>query len=125
MTIFGVAAILFSAISGFLLAKQLLTPVRDLAKAMKQIKENGFRERMIVYKQKDELTALTTVFNEMMDEIEKSFLLQKHFVEDASHELRTPVSILEGHLSLLNRWGKRTLLSWMNRLRLHFKKSRD
>ncbi|MED4225959.1 HAMP domain-containing histidine kinase [Neobacillus cucumis] len=107
MTIFGVAAILLSAISGFLLAKQLLTPVRDLANAMKQIKENGFRERIIVYKQRDELTALTTVFNEMMDEIEKSFLLQKHFVEDASHELRTPVSILEGHLSLLNRWGKK------------------
>ncbi|MEH7302964.1 HAMP domain-containing sensor histidine kinase, partial [Neobacillus drentensis] len=44
---------------------------------------------------------------EMMDEIEKSFQAQKQFVEDASHELRTPVSILEGHLSLLNRWGKK------------------
>ncbi|PLS01557.1 HAMP domain-containing histidine kinase [Neobacillus cucumis] len=107
MTIFGIAAILFSAFSGFLLAKQLLKPVRDLANAMKQIKENGFQERMTVYKQKDELTALTNVFNEMMDEIEKSFLLQKQFVEDASHELRTPVAILEGHLSLLNRWGKK------------------
>ncbi|WP_040208658.1 HAMP domain-containing sensor histidine kinase [Neobacillus jeddahensis] len=107
MTIFGVAAILFSAISGFFLAKQLLKPVRDLANAMKRIKENGFQERMVVYKQKDELTALTNVFNEMMDDIEKSFLLQKQFVEDASHELRTPVSILEGHLSLLNRWGKK------------------
>jgi two-component system, OmpR family, sensor histidine kinase ArlS len=107
MTIFGIAAIIFSAISGFLLAKQLLKPVRDLAKAMKQIKETGFQERMNGYKQKDELTALTNVFNEMMDEIEKSFLLQKQFVEDASHELRTPVSILEGHLSLLNRWGKK------------------
>ncbi|MEH7093288.1 HAMP domain-containing sensor histidine kinase [Neobacillus vireti] len=107
MTVFGIAAIIFSAISGFLLAKQLLKPVRDLAKAMKQIKETGFQDRMIGYKQKDELTALTNVFNEMMDEIEKSFLLQKQFVEDASHELRTPVSILEGHLSLLNRWGKK------------------
>jgi two-component system sensor histidine kinase ArlS len=107
MTVFGIAAIIFSAISGFLLAKQLLKPVRDLAKAMKQIKETGFQERMNGYKQKDELTALTNVFNEMMDEIEKSFLLQKQFVEDASHELRTPVSIIEGHLSLLNRWGKK------------------
>ncbi|MEH7416658.1 HAMP domain-containing histidine kinase [Neobacillus drentensis] len=107
MTIFGIAAIILSAISGYLLAKQLLKPVRDLAKAMKLIKESGFQERMNGYKQKDELTALTNVFNEMMDEIEKSFLLQKQFVEDASHELRTPVSILEGHLSLLNRWGKK------------------
>ncbi|MGG3470073.1 HAMP domain-containing histidine kinase [Neobacillus pocheonensis] len=107
MTIFGSAAILFSAISGFFLSKQLLKPVRDLARAMKRIKENGFQGRMELYAQKDELTDLTNVFNEMMDEIEKSFMKQKQFVEDASHELRTPVSILEGHLSLLNRWGKK------------------
>ncbi|MEO2075428.1 MAG: HAMP domain-containing histidine kinase [Bacillus sp. (in: firmicutes)] len=107
MSIFGIAAILFSAISGYFLAKQLLKPVRALTRAMKKIKENGFQGRVEVYDQKDDLTDLTNVFNEMMDEIEKSFLAQKQFVEDASHELRTPVSILEGHLSLLNRWGKK------------------
>lgn len=107
MMVFGIAAILLSAISGFFLAKQLLKPVRQLADAMKKIKENGFQERMKVYKRKDELTDLTNLFNEMMDAIEKSFLQQKQFVEDASHELRTPVSILEGHLALLNRWGKK------------------
>ncbi|XJZ25809.1 sensor histidine kinase [Bacillota bacterium Lsc_1132] len=107
MSTFGIAAILFSAISGFFLAKQLLKPVRDLAIAMNKIKENGFQERMVVYKHKDELTDLSKLFNEMMDEIEESFTQQKQFIEDASHELRTPVSILEGHLSLLNRWGKK------------------
>jgi two-component system sensor histidine kinase ArlS len=107
MTVFGIGAIIFSALSGYFLAKQLLRPVRDLAQAMVKIKKSGFQERMEIYKQKDELTDLTIVFNEMMDEIQKSFLKQKQFVEDASHELRTPVSILEGHLSLLNRWGKK------------------
>lgn len=107
MTVFGIGAIIFSVISGYFLAQQLLRPVRDLAQAMVKIKKNGFQERMEVYKQKDELTKLSIVFNEMMDEIEKSFVKQKQFVEDASHELRTPVSILEGHLSLLNRWGKK------------------
>jgi two-component system, OmpR family, sensor histidine kinase ArlS len=107
MTVFGIGAILLSAISGYFLARQLLRPVRDLAQEMIKIKKNGFQERMEVYKKKDELTDLTIVFNEMMNEIEKSFLKQKQFVEDASHELRTPVSILEGHLSLLNRWGKK------------------
>ncbi|MDP4086401.1 MAG: HAMP domain-containing histidine kinase [Bacillota bacterium] len=107
MSIFGIAAILFSAMSGLLLASQLLKPIRDLAAAMKEIKENGFQERMVGYKEKDELTELSNLFNEMMDEIETSFLQQKQFIEDASHELRTPVSILEGHLSLLNRWGKK------------------
>lgn len=107
MSIFGVAAILLSAISGLLLSRQLLKPIRDLARTMKRIKENGFQERMDGYRQKDELTELSNLFNEMMDKLEQSFIQQKQFVEDASHELRTPVSILEGHLSLLNRWGKK------------------
>lgn len=107
MSFFGIVAILFSSLSGFLLARQLLKPVRNLANAIKEIKENGFQERMVVYKKDDELTALSNLFNEMMDEIETTFLQQKQFIEDASHELRTPISILEGHLSLLNRWGKK------------------
>ncbi|MGJ7909581.1 ATP-binding protein [Neobacillus sp. LXY-1] len=107
MTVFGMAAILLSALSGYVLASQLLRPVRALANTMKRIKENGFHERMEASSQKDELSDLINVFNEMMDNLEKSFTQQKQFVEDASHELRTPVSILEGHVSLLNRWGKK------------------
>ncbi|MEM5593212.1 histidine kinase dimerization/phospho-acceptor domain-containing protein [Niallia circulans] len=61
---------------------------------------------MPVYPQKDEIADLSLIFNEMMDVIEQSFQQQKQFIEDASHELRTPVSVLEGHLSMLNRWGK-------------------
>ncbi|MNG37125.1 Signal transduction histidine-protein kinase ArlS [compost metagenome] len=41
-----------------------------------------------------------------MDQLETSFYNQKQFAQDASHELRTPISIIEGHISLLNRWGK-------------------
>lgn len=107
MTGFGSAAILFSALCGFFLAKQLLKPIRNLADAMKKIKETSFQGRMEVPKQQDELSELSILFNDMMDEIEQSFIHQKQFIEDASHELRTPVSILEGHLSLLNRWGKK------------------
>ena len=107
MTTFGIAAILFSALTGFILAKQFLTPVRELALTMKRIKENGFQERMVVPEGNDELADLSKIFNDMMDEIESSFLQQKQFVEDASHELRTPISILEGHVALLNRWGKK------------------
>ncbi|NHM29391.1 HAMP domain-containing histidine kinase [Neobacillus terrae] len=107
MTTFGIAAILFSALTGFILAKQFLTPVRELTLTMKRIKENRFQERMVVPEGNDELADLSNIFNDMMDEIESSFLQQKQFVEDASHELRTPISILEGHVALLNRWGKK------------------
>ncbi len=46
------------------------------------------------------------MFNELMDNLEKSFQQQQQFVEDASHELITPLSIIHRHLSLINRWGK-------------------
>jgi signal transduction histidine kinase len=54
----------------------------------------------------DELSSLAHLFNDLMNQLEISFYKQKQFVEDASHELRTPVTIMEGHLNLLLRWGK-------------------
>ncbi len=103
----GAGAILLSGVGGMLIAKQLLAPIQALTDTMKRIKKRGFKERVPQDKnQKDEIADLSNVFNEMMDDVEMSFQKQKQFVEDASHELRTPISILEGHLKLLNRWGK-------------------
>ncbi|TRZ38329.1 HAMP domain-containing protein [Niallia circulans] len=106
MMLFAIAAILISALIGYLMSRELLKPLSIMTNTMKKIKSAGFKERMPVYPQKDEISELSTIFNHMMDRIELSFQAQKQFVEDASHELRTPISILEGHLSMLNRWGK-------------------
>jgi len=77
-----------------------------MAKTMRRIKRNGMQERVATTESKDEISDLSMMFNAMMDDLEASFVQQKQFVEDASHELKTPIAILEGHLSLLNRWGK-------------------
>lgn len=106
MTLFAIAALIISGLIGYFISYLLLRPVNSITKTMKKIKGSGFKERMPEYPQKDEIADLTIIFNEMMDVIEQSFLQQKQFIEDASHELRTPVSVLEGHLSMLNRWGK-------------------
>ncbi len=74
---------------------------------MTRIRKKGLHEeRVQVSDNNDELSNLGRVFNGLIDQLERSFLQQKQFVEDASHELRTPISIIEGHISLLNRWGK-------------------
>lgn len=102
----GVAAIFLSLLGGRLISYQLLKPVNSMLKTMKRIKENGLNERVPVKRNKDEMTELGTMFNELIDNLETSFHQQQQFIGDASHELKTPLSVIHGHLSLINRWGK-------------------
>ncbi|MBC1562641.1 HAMP domain-containing sensor histidine kinase [Listeria booriae] len=107
MFLLGGVALFISGMLGYLLAQNFLNPLTRMAKTMNDIRNNGFQKRIEATTiTKDEIGELTLVFNDMMTQIERSFEQQKQFVEDASHELRTPVQIMEGHLKLLNRWGK-------------------
>ncbi len=106
MLIGGAAAVLLSGLGGLVLARKLLQPVQMLAETIKNVKQKGMHERVRKVGNEDELSNLASLFNELMDQLEASFRQQKQFVEDASHELKTPISIIEGHLRLLNRWGK-------------------
>ncbi|ANB55510.1 HAMP domain protein [Anoxybacillus sp. B7M1] len=106
MTCIGIIAMVMSALIGMFIAQHFVGRLQSVTKTMMDIKNKGFEQRMDVPASNDEMTQLMIMFNKMMDEIQDSFEQQKQFVEDASHELRTPIAILEGHLSLLNRWGK-------------------
>lgn len=102
----GAGGIVLCSIGGAIISRQLVKPVQTLTDTMRKVQAKGLHERVNVPKTGDELTDLAHVFNTMMDQLELSFQRQKQFVEDASHELRTPIAIIEGHLGLLNRWGK-------------------
>ncbi|EAD4763582.1 HAMP domain-containing protein, partial [Listeria monocytogenes] len=107
MILLGAVALFISGMLGYLLAQNFLNPLTRLARTMNDIRKNGFQKRIETKtNSRDEIGELTVVFNDMMTRIETSFEQQKQFVEDASHELRTPVQIMEGHLKLLTRWGK-------------------
>lgn len=107
MTITGILALLISAVVGYFMAKSFVRPLNKLSETMRSIERKGFHERVEIVKAHDEISDLSQIFNKMMNQIEKSFQQQQQFVEDASHELRTPIQVLEGHLALLNRWGKK------------------
>ncbi|TMU86955.1 HAMP domain-containing histidine kinase [Bacillus sp. BHET2] len=107
MTITGILALLISAFVGYFMAKSFVRPLNKLSETMRSIERKGFHERVEIVKAHDEISDLSQIFNKMMSQIEKSFQQQQQFVEDASHELRTPIQVLEGHLALLNRWGKK------------------
>ncbi|MFB7157848.1 ATP-binding protein [Lysinibacillus sp. NPDC056232] len=107
MLIAGLGALLLSASIGYYLANYLMKPLRALRSSMKTVMDKGFNEPIqLTYTSHDEIGDLLKMYNAMMNELQISFAQQQQFVADASHELRTPIQAIEGHLSLLKRWGK-------------------
>jgi two-component system OmpR family sensor kinase len=95
----GVGMVL-AAIAAWLVAGQILAPVRLVRRAAAELTERDLTQRIPV-QGRDDIAALTGQFNSMLDRLEKAFGTQRQFVDDASHELRTPITIVRGHLELM------------------------
>ncbi len=107
MLLFSICALLLSGMIGYSLASFLLKPLKELKMKMNDVASFGFeKELQIPYDTEDEIGELIAVYESMMSKLKTSFEQQQQFMADASHELRTPLQGIEGHLSLLNRWGK-------------------
>ena len=88
------------------LNKKVLKPISDMAETAATLSANNLSDRISVDGAKNELKDLALVINGMLDRIELSYNSQKQFVSDASHELRTPIAVIQGYVSMLERWGK-------------------
>ena len=53
-----------------------------------------------------ELKGLETAINELLERMREAYRQQTQFVSDASHELRTPIAVIQGYVNMLDRWGK-------------------
>ncbi|WP_017378671.1 HAMP domain-containing sensor histidine kinase [Paenisporosarcina sp. TG-14] len=107
MLLFSLCALLLSGWIGYILASYLLKPLQDLKVTMDDVVAHGFEKDLAIsYDAKDEIGELIDVYASMMAKLKSSFEQQQQFIADASHELRTPIQVVEGHLALLNRWGK-------------------
>jgi signal transduction histidine kinase len=91
----GLASILAWFITG-----KILEPMREVAETARGISESDLSQRISV-KGKGELAEMAQTFNDMMDRLQVAFQSQQEFINDASHELRTPITIIQGHLDLM------------------------
>jgi signal transduction histidine kinase len=95
------SAILFvTAFAAGAVAGRVLKPLRSLTATAHCITESNVSQRIPVHGS-DEIAELAMTFNEMLDRIEAAFTSQRNFINDAGHELRTPITIIRGHLELL------------------------
>ncbi|MFP4199297.1 MAG: sensor histidine kinase, partial [Halanaerobium sp.] len=101
----GIGA-LISVFLGYFTTKKMLSPINKITETAREISSSDLGRRLEVSGPDDELKKLALTFNSMLDRLEKSFKRQKQFVSDASHELRTPISVIKGYIDLLDRWGK-------------------
>lgn len=82
-----------AATGGYQLAKRSLAPVNTMAARAAEISETNLKARLPIGGGA-ELVGLGRVFNDLLDRLERSFEQQRRFMADASHELRTPVTIV-------------------------------
>ena len=80
---------------------RLLRPVRVLRENAQQISETDLSRR-IPETGNDDITALTRTFNEMLARLDAAFTGQREFLDDAGHELKTPLTVIRGHMELVD-----------------------
>lgn len=94
-------------VAGALLGRFLLQPIISLTNTMREnIKYAQWKKINLQNRSHDELYEMEKTFNDMIDELKNNFEKQEMFVSNASHELKTPISIVKSYAQLLNRRGK-------------------
>lgn len=95
--------LLLTAGAGWAIAGGALRPIRAIILTAQVIAQaRGFARRLPAPPRRDELGQLTRTLNEMLDSLEAAYATQRRFVDDAAHELRAPITIIQGNLALFN-----------------------
>lgn len=93
--------IFLASLIAWLAVGRILSPIKKFSNMLKSISESDLSQRITIEGQ-GELAQLGRTFNAMMERIEDSFATQRNFINDAGHELRTPITIIRGHLELMD-----------------------
>ena len=99
-------SLILTIFTGMYLMKKSLAPLQVINDTMKTIEVNRLDNRITLSDNKNELHDLAVSINQALDRIEYGYKQQQQFISDASHELRTPITVIAGYTDLLCRWGK-------------------
>ena len=103
VTLLAMLPVVFSSIG---LSRIVISPIEKLIATMSRSRTAGTYEKIqLSASGKDEMTQMALTFNEMMDRLEQNYKQQEQFVSNASHELKTPLTVIESYARLLTRHG--------------------
>ncbi|MBD7908731.1 sensor histidine kinase [Sporosarcina gallistercoris] len=103
ITLFAMIPIIISSIT---LGRIVTQPIEKLIQAMTDSRRSGtFQQIAVPEHGKDELAQMGQTFNELMIQLEQNYRKQEKFVSDASHELKTPITVIDSYARLLERRG--------------------
>jgi signal transduction histidine kinase len=85
---------------GKLFSAQVFNPIRRIIRNVKGINAHNLHQRLVTAGSQDEVADLSSTFNDMLDRLEITFEIQNNFVSNASHEFRTPLTVISGEAQL-------------------------
>ena len=100
LSLFALVGLLTAGLIAWLIAGQIIAPIRKLKSVARSISDSDLTRRVPV-ESENEIGQLARTFNAMLDRIETAYRNQRQFVDDAGHELRTPIPVVRGQLELL------------------------
>ncbi|MGA9870370.1 MAG: HAMP domain-containing sensor histidine kinase [Rhodococcus sp. (in: high G+C Gram-positive bacteria)] len=105
MLLVGAATSVIAAAGAWVIAGRILAPVKNIADTTRAITDSNLSKRIPhenAGKRTDEMGMLVDSVNAMLDRLEAGAAGQRRFLDDAGHELRTPITIVRGHLDVLD-----------------------
>ncbi|KMY54123.1 histidine kinase [Bacillus sp. FJAT-27231] len=95
-----------SLLGGRWLSNVIMKPISNMINTMEDIEKSGIPKRIVIeHSTKDELQKMAETFNRMIGRLEANLDKQKQFISDASHELKTPLTVIKSYADLLRRRG--------------------
>ena len=92
--------VFLTGVLGAFLTKMALRPIDQMIRTIRQISEENLKLRVQIPDTEDEIRKLADTFNNMLSKLDYAFTSQKQFIQDISHELKTPLTILKGELEV-------------------------
>ncbi|MBB6730337.1 sensor histidine kinase [Cohnella zeiphila] len=107
LSVTSIGAIVFAIFGTYWFTSRLTGPIAQMVQTMREIDRSGVLHRLKMGREESvELQQLIRAFNQMIERIDRNIETQKQFVADASHELKTPLTVIGSYADMLKRWGR-------------------